>query len=238
MLVMPATLLDHPVRRGLAWIVENRKDKSGRLLSRRQLSILAGLSPAHVGNIMNGHQGADIDHRTAQAIARAANVRTEWLLTGEGEREPFIEEQRTPQPPPSSHERHRQEESTHYPPEHVEYWFAEALQRLGHVPAGRILVASKKIAAEAPTKLAAELEADRAAWALLIIETVEAMDAEGLPLTPNSMFHFLLAKKHSKLPKRDRGDAERAGEARKALADKGIEPREPGEWRRRRGGRE
>lgn len=86
MLVMPATLLDHPVRRGLAWIVENRKDKSGRLLSRRQLSILAGLSPAHVGNIMNGHQGADIDHRTAQAIARAANVRTEWpsgaLATG------------------------------------------------------------------------------------------------------------------------------------------------------------
>lgn len=79
----------HPVVRGLIWILENRTKPDGKRMSQRALSLAAGLTAAHVGQILGGFQSADIDRRTAIAIARAANVRLEWLLTGSGPREPF-----------------------------------------------------------------------------------------------------------------------------------------------------
>lgn len=87
---MTKTPPDHPVRRALTWIVEHRIDEvTGKPISRRALSFKAGLSAAHVGNIINGAQGADIERPTAIALARAGNVRVTWLLTGKGVREPY-----------------------------------------------------------------------------------------------------------------------------------------------------
>lgn len=106
----PSPPSEHPVVRALQWILEHRTDENGKAYSRRALSLKAGLSAAHVGNILSGAQGADLERGTAEKIARAGNIRLAWLLTGKGPREPF-EESDTPlvvvpppaeAPPPSS----------------------------------------------------------------------------------------------------------------------------------------
>lgn len=79
----------HPVFRGLQWILENRRDPDGKLFSMRGLSLAAGLTAGHLEQILKGRQSPDIGLKVATAFARAANVRTGWLLTGEGPREPF-----------------------------------------------------------------------------------------------------------------------------------------------------
>lgn len=100
----------HPVVSGLRWILdsENRQQPSGRRWSMRALSIAAGLAPSHVEGILNGRQQPNLTLDTAQALARAGNVRTLWLLTGQGPREPFEEgsvDVPSPAPPPVSHQR-------------------------------------------------------------------------------------------------------------------------------------
>lgn len=110
----PSSMLDmtehHPVMTGLRWILDsqNRQQPSGRRWSMRALSIAAGLAPSHVEGILNGRQQPNLTLDTAQALARAGNVRTLWLLTGQGPREPFEEggvDVPSPSPPPASHQR-------------------------------------------------------------------------------------------------------------------------------------
>lgn len=101
----------HPVVTGLRWILDplNRSRPDGRRWSMRALSIAAGLAPGHVEGIVNGRQQANLTAETAQALARAANVRTIWLLTGQGPREPFEGDAGpipfSPAPPPVSETR-------------------------------------------------------------------------------------------------------------------------------------
>ena len=82
-----------PVVKGLTWILENRIDPStGRLFTRRGLARAAGLkAEVHVQQILAGYQ-KKIETETAVALARAGNVKVHWLLTHEGSREPFEEQ--------------------------------------------------------------------------------------------------------------------------------------------------
>ena len=217
----------------LEWILANRK------MSARQLALQSGLSSTHVSTMMGRlrkHPDVSVELETLEKIARGGQVPLEWMISGKGK----PDEPRTPAPPPSSQERPAavpqpapvEIEAPYYPPEHVEEWFSEASQRLGRAVSGRILLAAKRIAATAPTKVSAAFEDDRAGWAVLIIETAEEMDALGMPLEPNAMFHFMLTKLHARLPQRDRGDAERLEATHASLRAKGIEPPAPGEVRR------
>lgn len=86
-----------PVIEGIRWILQNRKGPDGKRLSMRSLSKLAGLTPGHVEQIVNGRQSSRLEIPTATALARAGNVRLGWLMTGTGPREPF-EEQTSPPP--------------------------------------------------------------------------------------------------------------------------------------------
>lgn len=79
---------------GLRWILANRPG----LASMRALSRAAGRAPSHVEHILSGRSSADISLDLARDLARAGNVRLAWLLTGEGEREPFSEIEQPPSP--------------------------------------------------------------------------------------------------------------------------------------------
>ncbi|HEU4409688.1 MAG TPA: hypothetical protein VFS43_30820 [Polyangiaceae bacterium] len=66
-----------PLGERIAWILEHRGFRSRRALARA-----AGLSGAHIALVLNGERG--LGARAAKALAAAAGVRLEWLLTGEG----------------------------------------------------------------------------------------------------------------------------------------------------------
>jgi transcriptional regulator with XRE-family HTH domain len=80
-----------PVVAGIRWILANRTGPGGKRFSMRKLSELAGLTPGHVEQIVSGRQSSKLEAPTATGIARAGNVRVNWLLTGHGPREPFDE---------------------------------------------------------------------------------------------------------------------------------------------------
>lgn len=61
----------------LVWILEHRGVRSRRALARA-----AGLSASHVALVTKGDRG--LSAQAAHAIAAAARVRLEWLVTGEG----------------------------------------------------------------------------------------------------------------------------------------------------------
>lgn len=86
LLCVPRTSgVEHPVIRGLKWILENKTQRGGRRMSMRALSLAAGLSPGHVEQIINKRQSPDVEVSTLDALARAANVNLDWLRTGKGE---------------------------------------------------------------------------------------------------------------------------------------------------------
>ena len=62
----------------MLWIVDNRG------FSRRGLSLAAGLSQSHVGQIIRGDKKGRVSHSVLAAIAKAAQVNLTWLATGEG----------------------------------------------------------------------------------------------------------------------------------------------------------
>ncbi|GEM_PF-6681556 len=88
---MPPVDEEHPVVKGLRWILSNRLKPDGKKMSMTFLSSRAGLAQGHAEQILNGRQSANIDSSTAMAFARAGNVKVSWLLTHEGQREPFEE---------------------------------------------------------------------------------------------------------------------------------------------------
>ncbi len=75
----------HPIVRALRWLLENRPSPSGDKWNPSTLSIAAGLARGHVGLILSGEQTADVRRSTLEKIAKAADVRTEWLMTFQGE---------------------------------------------------------------------------------------------------------------------------------------------------------
>lgn len=81
-----------PFVSGLLWILDNGRRADGRPWNESALAIAAGLkSKGHISGILRGEQGTDVQLDTATKIARAANVRVEWLTTGRLPREPFDE---------------------------------------------------------------------------------------------------------------------------------------------------
>lgn len=56
-------------------------------LDAKELSLLAGLSGSHVGQIKNGHVRSMLDP-TAKALARVTGATRSWLAFGEGEAPP------------------------------------------------------------------------------------------------------------------------------------------------------
>jgi transcriptional regulator with XRE-family HTH domain len=79
---------------GLKWILENRTrvvDGKEKKHNPTSFSAAAGLSRGHVEQILAGRHQGDVKRDTAIKIAKAGNVRVEWLLTGSGAREPFDE---------------------------------------------------------------------------------------------------------------------------------------------------
>jgi transcriptional regulator with XRE-family HTH domain len=75
---------EHPVIRGLTWILENRTKPNGKKMSMRYLSIESGRAESQVEQILSGRQSADISLDLAQDLARIADVDVAWLLTGHG----------------------------------------------------------------------------------------------------------------------------------------------------------
>lgn len=63
----------------IEWILEHRG------MSRRSLSLRAGLSQAHVGMILRGEVGEEVTLRVVHAIADAGRVDRNWLSTGDGD---------------------------------------------------------------------------------------------------------------------------------------------------------
>ncbi len=68
----------------LQWILDNRLDAKGKAWSRRSLSLAAGLSQSHVGQLIRGTLGDRPAAETVAAIAAAAQVDVVWLMTGTG----------------------------------------------------------------------------------------------------------------------------------------------------------
>lgn len=70
---------EHPLIRGLRWILATRK------LSQRALSLKAGRSHSHVGQILSGRvDPTSVQLDVIEDIARAGDIPVEWLLTGKG----------------------------------------------------------------------------------------------------------------------------------------------------------
>lgn len=88
---------NHPVIRGLRWILANKRGPRGKLWSMSGLSKEAGRAGSQVEQILSGRQSAEIARDLARDLARAADVRTAWLLTGDGPVEPFVEDGDSPQ---------------------------------------------------------------------------------------------------------------------------------------------
>ena len=91
---------NHPVILAIRWILENRSDPSGEQFNQSSLARAAGLTRKHVGQILQEYQSADIERRTAIALAKAGRVRLEWLLTGEGPRDLDPDAPTQPEQPP------------------------------------------------------------------------------------------------------------------------------------------
>lgn len=69
-------------------------------MSKRGLSLAAGMSPSYVAMIIRGDIGEGIAYENAEKLAKAGNVRVGWLLSGEGDpRDPTLDTS-TAQPDP------------------------------------------------------------------------------------------------------------------------------------------
>lgn len=80
---------NNPVVAGIEWILANRRQEDGSPWSPRAFAAKAGMSPGALAHLLAGRQSADLKTTTLRKYAKAGNVRTEWLGTGRGEREPY-----------------------------------------------------------------------------------------------------------------------------------------------------
>jgi hypothetical protein len=91
---------EHPRIGRLRWILENRVGPQGKRFSKRSLSIaaLGESNHSHCAQLFTypgkagkppGINPAKVELDTWRGYARAANVRTAWLMDGIGAREPF-----------------------------------------------------------------------------------------------------------------------------------------------------
>lgn len=70
----------------VTWVLQNTTNpKTGKKWSQRSLSLAAGLSQSHVGQILRGRLGENQRGNTAKKIAAAAGINHVWLMTGDGE---------------------------------------------------------------------------------------------------------------------------------------------------------
>lgn len=74
----------------LQWVLEARNLAAGAL------SLQAGLARSHVGAILRGREISNLREPTARKLSKAANVSVAWLMTGQGPREPYTEEELVP----------------------------------------------------------------------------------------------------------------------------------------------
>jgi len=72
----------------LAWLLEHTRGPDGKPWSRRSLSLAAGLSASHVGQLLRERLGKRPSVDTISALAAAAGVDPQWLMTGEGSPSP------------------------------------------------------------------------------------------------------------------------------------------------------
>lgn len=75
------------VKSRVRWIIENHPRPDGDKWSAKQLSLVAGLSQSHVGQIARGDVD-NVDTETLEAIAKAAGVSPAWLVLGTGDPTP------------------------------------------------------------------------------------------------------------------------------------------------------
>lgn len=72
------------VRDRIAWIIANRRiPETGEAWDAQNLSVAAGLAPAHIGMVLRKTIG-EPRRPTLAKIAKAAGVSFSWLMTGEG----------------------------------------------------------------------------------------------------------------------------------------------------------
>lgn len=181
---------EHPLIRGLRWILANRKQPNGRRMSMRALSTAAGLSPSHVEQIINQRQSPDgVGLSTLQALAAAAQVRLEWLQTGEGIPD---SSDATPHTPPAKSDVRPKGETVRDDVE-VEGWFFETLQELGgkrrytkeQVQAAKVFLMSGNplVEEEGPRKIV-----------LGALEAARELDMLGSDPTPEAILALLISK--------------------------------------------
>lgn len=204
---------EHPVLTGLRWILENRRRPNGNLWSASALSQAAGLARSHIPNIVSGTQGADIKWETATAIARVANVRTTWLMTGQGEREPY-ESGETPVAPPVSTERPHARQGDglasvpHFePPDWVMTPLLKAVQKHPELDVSNALIKATAWAlARDSAKREQQLDVRECEQALLIAADLVA---EGVDISANPLeiMYESLRRAHRADPRTARNDA-------------------------------
>jgi transcriptional regulator with XRE-family HTH domain len=88
-----------PLAERLNWILKTRKTNPGAL------SEAAGLSRSHIRSMLEKFaEGRDPNPMvgTLHKIAKAADVRLEWLMSGQEPREPYAPPQEAEAPPPSA----------------------------------------------------------------------------------------------------------------------------------------
>jgi phage repressor protein C with HTH and peptisase S24 domain len=74
-------------------ILRETRQPNGGEWSARSLAIASGLTPTHIGRILNYNKTGRVSTPTLKKIAAAARVRPEWLLTGEEPMRPDKEQQ-------------------------------------------------------------------------------------------------------------------------------------------------
>lgn len=189
--------LDHPVRIGLDWILKNRRDENGDLFTHRSFSAKAGLkSPAHLSNILAGRQGADIEKPTAVALARAGDVRVDWLLTGQGPREPFDEREAErllltnvvsypPATAPVLQMSEPQAAERYWTTDQVEDWLLQAADKTRH--RGKHVNAVRRLLIELPTLM--RRDPDMPGFTARALDAAAALDARDESLAPADLLY-------------------------------------------------
>lgn len=88
-----------PVITGIRWILQNRTHEVGGVakpFNPSSLARAAGLNRGHVEQLLARRHSGNLTRDVATKIARAGDVRLEWLLTGVGEPGTFGEPESAP----------------------------------------------------------------------------------------------------------------------------------------------
>jgi transcriptional regulator with XRE-family HTH domain len=156
----------------------------------RALSVAAGLSPSHVEQIINLRQSPKgVGLATLQALAAAAQVRLEWLQTGDGDPEAL---EATPPTPPAKSGLRLSSGEEREDVEYVDAWFFEALQELQgrRRYSGAQGQAAKRFLVWGSNKL----DGDPKKMVLGALEAAKELDETGQQMTPEKIFALLVEK--------------------------------------------